>query len=341
MLFSVVVPVYNTQDYLGKCIDSILYEGQSCKNEIEILLVDDGSTDNSPEICDAYQKKYPEIIRVFHKQNEGLLATRRYGYCRAQGKYIVNCDSDDYVGNDIFHELIRVIQVKEYDVILFNAIKVIGNESNEPFCVDVFTHDNYTEVSKEDILEDYLCSYHVVSMWSKVFKKECLSLTLDYTSFGKLNFGEDTLQSAEIYTNADKYVYINKAFYFYRMGSGMTGMYRENYYAEFELVCKGVESFAKNWEKNNIECKLSFRYFEIVSRTISQTRYKIEITYSERKKIMQAIAESEEYKKYRKYYCKARKNLSSKHKLLCDLFRVRAYRMIDLILRIKDVISIN
>ena len=95
MLFSVVIPVYNVEKYLDECINSIIEQSKVIDNDLEVLLIDDGSTDNSGSICDSYENKYPDLIRVFHKENEGLLATRRYGFKRANGKYIVNCDSDD------------------------------------------------------------------------------------------------------------------------------------------------------------------------------------------------------------------------------------------------------
>ena len=95
MLFSIVIPVYNVEQYLNECVDSILSQMNDINNDCEILLVDDGSTDGSGRRCDKYQRENSEIIKVFHKKNEGLLATRRFGYKKASGDYIINCDSDD------------------------------------------------------------------------------------------------------------------------------------------------------------------------------------------------------------------------------------------------------
>ena len=95
MLFSIVIPVYNVEKYLDECMQSILLQVETIENDCEILLIDDGSTDTSGRICDIYKDRYPDIVKVFHKPNEGLLATRRFGFKRVSGDYVINCDSDD------------------------------------------------------------------------------------------------------------------------------------------------------------------------------------------------------------------------------------------------------
>lgn len=97
MKVSVIIPVYNVEKTLPRCIDSVI--GQSLK-DIEIILVDDGSPDKSPEICDEYRCK-DSRIKVFHKPNEGLGYTRNYGIERAQGEYVAFVDSDDYIASDM------------------------------------------------------------------------------------------------------------------------------------------------------------------------------------------------------------------------------------------------
>ena len=86
MLFSIVIPVYNVEKYLNECVESILQQVNTINNDCEILLIDDGSTDSSPILCDMYEEKYPGLIKVFHKENQGLLATRRYGFKRTCGE---------------------------------------------------------------------------------------------------------------------------------------------------------------------------------------------------------------------------------------------------------------
>ena len=103
---SVVVPIYNSDKYLCQCIDSILNQTYS---EIEIILVDDGSTDTSPEICDAYAEK-DKRIKVIHKKNEGLIKARLSGAKEAVGDCITFVDGDDWIAPDTYEQMLRCME---------------------------------------------------------------------------------------------------------------------------------------------------------------------------------------------------------------------------------------
>ena len=105
-LLSVIVPVYNVEKYLKRCLESILVQSW---NDYEIILVDDGSTDSSAQICDLYAEKY-EMIRVIHKENKGLSDTRNRGIEEASGEYVYFPDSDDWLEPNTFSELSDVIE---------------------------------------------------------------------------------------------------------------------------------------------------------------------------------------------------------------------------------------
>ena len=120
MLFSFVVPVYNVEMYLGRCVDSLIVQEEQ---GIEIILVDDGSTDGSGELCDKYADKYP-CVSVIHKENGGLSSARNAGIERAKGDYLIFVDSDDYVEKDICKTLAEVIrQTKAAEVIGYNGFE--------------------------------------------------------------------------------------------------------------------------------------------------------------------------------------------------------------------------
>lgn len=116
MKVSVIVPVYNVQDYLERCLDSLVHQ---TLEEIEILVVDDGSTDGSPEIIRRYQERYPQI-RMFSKKNGGLSDARNYALPYATGEYVGYVDSDDYVEHDMFEKLYREAKKQNYDVVECN-----------------------------------------------------------------------------------------------------------------------------------------------------------------------------------------------------------------------------
>ena len=117
---SVIIPVYNTGKYIKKCVDSVI--AQNYEN-YEIIIVNDGSTDNSEEVIQDYVSKYPQIIMSFKTENNGLSAARNYGIRKATGDYICFVDSDDYLSNDLFEEL-KVYMEKSYDLIKYKLISV-------------------------------------------------------------------------------------------------------------------------------------------------------------------------------------------------------------------------
>ena len=118
---SIIVPVYNVERFLPKCLDSIL--NQTFQN-FELLLIDDGSSDNSGSICDEYAKK-DSRIKVFHQENKGVSFARNLGLDYAQGKYILFVDSDDWVASEYLQDFIRIVDSKkETDIILSGFVNV-------------------------------------------------------------------------------------------------------------------------------------------------------------------------------------------------------------------------
>ena len=115
-MISVIVPVYNVKEYLEKCILSILSQTYT---ELEILLIDDGSTDGSGDVCERYAKK-DDRIRVYHTENHGLSAARNYGLDRAQGQYIGFVDSDDWIEPDMYERLLKIAKKTGADIVTCN-----------------------------------------------------------------------------------------------------------------------------------------------------------------------------------------------------------------------------
>ena len=128
MQFSIVIPVYNVAPYLRECVDSVLAQNST---DYEIILVDDGSTDNSPAICDEYAEKYSQI-KVIHKTNGGLSDARNFGIKKAQGDYLMFLDSDDFWNREnVLLDLHNIIKENNPDLIIhelssfYNSEKII------------------------------------------------------------------------------------------------------------------------------------------------------------------------------------------------------------------------
>lgn len=202
-LISIIVPVYNVEKYLDKCIDSII--NQTYKN-IEIILVDDGSTDKSGDICDKAQNK-DKRIKVIHKANGGLSDARNAGLRIAKGDLIGFVDSDDYIKEDMFETLYNLIEkhnanisiVSYYE--LYNEKLIAVKESKE---VEEF---NKIEAIKELLIDNKIQSY----AWNKLFKKE-LFKNLEFPV--NKNF-EDIATTLLLFERADKIVLLQKPEYFY------------------------------------------------------------------------------------------------------------------------------
>ena len=126
-LISVIVPVYNVELYLQQCIDSILNQTYS---NLEIILIDDGSTDNSSIICDINLEK-DHRIKVIHKQNGGLSNARNVGVKNAQGKFVAFIDSDDYISEDYIEVLYRLICKYNADISVCRFRYVFGNVEDQ------------------------------------------------------------------------------------------------------------------------------------------------------------------------------------------------------------------
>lgn len=333
MLFSVVIPVYNVENFLDDCVLSFIHQKDILMEDMEIILVDDGSTDSSPEKCDYWKTKYPDVIKVIHKKNQGLLLARRTGYAEAIGDYIVNCDSDDFAEDRMLCSLKRTILKNAPDVILFN-IFVLENESKTPMFKNIFTNEAECGVKKEDILIDYLSSYHIVSMCAKSFKRSLLDGNINYEKFKKLGFGEDALQSLEVFDSANSFWYINSEYYNYRQGYGMTDSFNENYFDTFMIVFEEIEKHAKNWNLENKDELLAMKFFSIVGRSITQGK-DTKFSYEKRRKYCEHIRANKFFNKYCYEYKKIKKRLQKSHKFLISLLQNKMFFLLHVSLNMR------
>lgn len=164
--FSIIIPVYNVQQYLNECLDSVV--SQNFK-DYEVIMVDDGSTDDSGKICDEYAAKYEQFI-IFHQNNKGLSSARNYAIEHANGEYLIFLDSDDYMGKDILSKLSRIADYKTPDIIEC-AFEKFHDETKDrlyyaPFLTkrDIYTGEDYlAENLKKDSLYEWLSPKYVIS----------------------------------------------------------------------------------------------------------------------------------------------------------------------------------
>ena len=208
--FSILVPVYKVEKYIGECIESVL--GQSYPN-FELVLVDDGSPDRSGEICDEYAAK-DQRIRVFHKPNGGAMQTRCYALEKAQGDYCIIIDSDDYLALNTLEVLRDHILKTDADCIIygFNWLKSSGTEVGS-------SHDAYANTvitDKNLVLNIILNNSAYNAMWRKCVRHSCFK-GRDLSACYHIRGGDDRIQSEEVLENAESFLFIHDALYFYRV----------------------------------------------------------------------------------------------------------------------------
>ena len=212
-LLSVVVPVYNVEQYLNTCVDSIL--NQTYEN-IEVILVDDGSSDNSGSICDAYAEK-DERIKVIHKSNGGLSDARNCGIDAASGEYIIFVDSDDYIHSQMFEILIGQVIANDSDIAACEYQKVPEGTAT----VEMRAEAEVKILSGVKLLEElYSGNYSDISFISvcKLYKK---SLFFDDDiRFPIGRYYEDMFTTHKLLYKARRVVIISEKLYFYRVRQG-------------------------------------------------------------------------------------------------------------------------
>ena len=256
MLFSFIVPVYNTSKYLEQCIESILCQKGA---DFEILLVDDGSTDNSGEMCDVYAEKHPDIVRVIHKANQGLLLTRRRGFQEAKGDWFINVDSDDYISQNLLLSIVNIIDNYQPDMVMYNF--AYFNESGEisKSRLTLKNESVFEGEKKQEIYAERLLTDDINSVCFKALKREIVDIDADYSTCGIRNMCEDAVQVLPLFTNAKKIVYMETPLYYYRKGQGSITAARtyENWLASKTCFLL-TETYLDKW---NVSKELKQRFY--------------------------------------------------------------------------------
>ena len=213
LLYSIVVPIYNVEEFLKECIESLINQ---IYTNIEIILVDDGSPDGSPKMCDDYAK-LDKRIRVVHKKNGGLVSARKAGAEVATGDYLICVDGDDYVTTDMVEKFNNIISEYKCDVACCSYfVGDVNNPYNIPYASGYYNKNDLVEKIYPSLIEDADCNSFPNSLWAKVYKKDLYlqeQLSLDNT----IKIGEDLACTKPIIAKADSMYLLNEPLYFYRI----------------------------------------------------------------------------------------------------------------------------
>lgn len=243
-MISIVVPVYNSKRYISECFDSL--ETQT-KKEHEIVLVDDGSTDGSGELCDLFAKKNPRV-KVVHTQNRGLLLARRTGIKLSEGEYVAFLDSDDCIRQDFVEAVEEIIKNEAPDIVCFD----FSRAKEVSFSASVtkpglplgglYSGDDYETARRS------LCAGYFNNMANKVIKRDVLGADKDFGEYAGLMHGEDWLQMITVVDNAKSVYYCDRPLYFYRLNEdASTYIFKATQVRDIACVSKELLAAANKW----------------------------------------------------------------------------------------------
>ena len=237
---SVIVPVYNVEKYIEKCLDSL---GNQTLKDIEIIVVNDGSPDNSQEIINRYVKKYPKKVKSYIKENGGQGSARNFGLTVATGEYIGYVDSDDYVELDMYEKLYNKATRNNLNVVICGSYNAYESGKRE------------VELDRE-IFKDKKKNafFGRMAVWNKIYKRELL--VDSNVSFRSKLWYEDLDFTLQILAGAEKIGYVNKPFYNYLIREGST-MNNSNVDRNLEILL-AFDEVIKNKELDKYKSIVEF-----------------------------------------------------------------------------------
>lgn len=245
MKFSIIIPVYNVEDYVAECLDSVM--NQSFR-DFEVILINDGSTDKSGEICETYARKYPEYIRLFHQENQGLVKTRVTGLRRAGGEICIFVDSDDALRRDALEKINEAFESTGCDLVLYGLSRD-PDFSHAAYTIPMEKGQCFEGVSKKKLYALMVTFGKMNSMCIKAAKKEVYDHFLkDYVAKPDMTYGEDLYLSLPLLTHAEKIIWLGENLYFYRNRAGsMVNSFCPSLHRSIKIVRMEMEKYIDLW----------------------------------------------------------------------------------------------
>ena len=245
MLLSIIVPVYNVEEYIERCIKSLLKSEESLC--YEIILVNDGSKDGSGNICDKYSETY-DYIKTFHKENGGLSDARNYGLKYATGKYIVFVDSDDYLKQNSLNEIYCFLENSDEDIICFDVEKV----ENEKVELLRYLPTNKILTGLEFLRLQYKNKSMQIAVWHNIYRRNLLIENNLY--FKKGIYHEDEEWTPRVFLQAESVVHLQSSFYKYMIREGSI-MKQKDFSKHIQDMSNTLRDFVEQYQEK-IESEL-------------------------------------------------------------------------------------
>ena len=318
---SIIVPVYGVEKYIDKCLNSLVK--QSLK-EIEVIVVNDGTKDNSQKIVDKYVKKYPDKIKSYIKENGGQGSARNYGLKKASGEYIGYVDSDDFVEKDMYKKLYNKAKENNYDIVVCGNYNVSEDYQNKN--IDAFINNYNTDL--ENIF------FGKMAVWNKIYKRDIL--IKNKLEFKEKVWYEDLAFTLKAIMNSNTFAFIDEPLYDYLIREGST-MNNSNVQRNLEILdaFNDILSYIQHNKKEEYFSKIEFLAIDHIYISAIVRVLKAEADDKVKRETINKLIDymNKKFPNYKnnKYI----KTLSKNRKIIYKLINIKMYGLINLIFKVK------
>ena len=318
---SIIVPVYGVEKYIDKCLNSLVK--QSLK-EIEIIVVNDGTKDNSQKIIDKYVKEYPDKIKSYIKENGGQGSARNYGLKKATGEYIGYVDSDDFVEKDMYKKLYNKAKENNYDIVVCGNYNVSEDYQNKN--IDAFINNYNTDL--ENIF------FGKMAVWNKIYKRDIL--IKNKLEFKEKVWYEDLAFTLKAIMNSNTFAFIDEPLYDYLIREGST-MNNSNVQRNLEILdaFNDILSYIQHNKKEEYFSKIEFLAIDHIYISAIVRVLKAEADDKVKRETINKLLDymNKKFPNYKnnKYI----NTLSKNRKIIYKLINIKMYGLINLIFKVK------
>lgn len=257
---SFIIPVYNSEKYLKKCVDSVLSLSDFYEN-FEIILVDDGSLDSSPAICDNYSAIYLNVITI-HKENGGVASARNVGIEKSSGGYLFFIDNDDWVDSEKIYNLVNLIKKEGGPDIVINNYYLANEDGTKSVGNNFFDYNLINKMCPDGVLKYFINKrINIMAPWQYIVKKDVIVSNKIFFNTNQ-NGVDDSLFTPLVFCYCNSFIINNEMVYFWRqrLDSQSKKIIDGKY---VKKMMSTIEILSLNLSKMNGEAKINYLYFSL------------------------------------------------------------------------------
>lgn len=275
MKYSVIIPVYNVENYLHRCINSILTQEYI---DLEILLIDNGSEDSSGILCDNYAERFSNVT-TYHIPNHGVSAARNFGLAKAQGEFICFVDADDYLVGNLFSDMENQLD-SEIDLLVFSYYNSLEKNLSETARSSKILPIKGKKDRNQfiDLFTELFLSDMMYTVWNKIYRREFLEE--HRIMFEQYELGEDVRFNLNVYRNVNKVYLSQESYYVYvigRKGSAMSGYNPKRLQYQLEEL-KLIDSLLSDWNLDSFDFEQKIKARILMSNIYNISKQNIQVS---------------------------------------------------------------